>query len=242
MGKISKGVLRLGALVIILALVMVLAIPALAESPKSVTPAATTLHTIQGKVISNTSTSFDIQNGDQPKVTVNTDANTKYYLINTGRAQGFVNSVIAKDNQQFRKAGLPQLSREADLRNAHIPANWRDNLGWLETFNKSAQFSDIQDGDRIIARVTNDGNNLAKQILIIKAPVIRTVKGTVNSVTADSLSILPSGSTTALLLAVTPQTRITLKGITIIAQGQTVVAVYNSAKNNSALTVNIQAP
>ncbi len=248
MGKINKGLLRMGALVVIVALVMMVAVPVLADNSTTTPPVA--LHTVQGKVIniiSNTpsSSSFIIQNVSQQQVTITTDTSTKYYLINTGRAQSFVNNTVTKDNQQAKRNGRPQPPRANDLRNARIPANWRDNLGWLETFDTQANFSNIQVGDRVIARTTNDASNLAKQILIIKAPVNKTVKGTVNSVTVNPgsstiLSITPTGSTTPLSLNITAQTRIVLKGIAVIQQGQAAVAVYNST-NNNALTVNIQA-
>lgn len=239
MSKINKGILRLGALVLLLALVMVIAVPAFADNTTPTTPVA--LHTVQGKVIniSNTSNagSFTIQNGDK-QVIINTDANTKYYMINMGKAQGYVNSTINEDNQQARKNGRSLPSKANDLRNAHIPANWRDNMGWLDTFDAQANLSNIQVGDRVFARV--DSNSLARSILIIKAPVIKTVKGTVKAVPSGNIiAITPAGSTTTLSLNVTPETRIVLKGLVSIQQGQSVVAVYNSS-NSNALTINIQ--
>lgn len=243
MSKISKGVLKLGALVVLVALVMIIAIPASANGPTSSHPTPA-LHTLQGSVVSITNTSdtgsFVIQSGDQ-QVTIVTNTSTKYYLVNMGRAQSYVNNKVNQD----KRGGFTSSSRSAILKGFHIPANWRDNLGWLDTFNTQASFSDIQVGDRVVVRATNDGNNVASQILITKPPVIRTVKGTVNSVTQNPgvnpiVSITPNGSTTALALNVTSSTRIVLKGIAIIQQGQSVVAVYNSTNNNAA-TINIQA-
>jgi len=246
MSKINKGILRLGALVLILALVLTVAIPALADSATPNIPAGP-LHTVQGKVtdISNISTTgiFTIQSGNQ-QINIATNTSTKYYMINMSRPQNYVNTTINGDNQQARRFGRPLPSRANDLRNAHIPANWRDNFGWLDTFDTQAGPSNIQIDDRVIARV--DSNKLAYSILIIQAPVNKTVKGTVNSVSpgtspvVDILSITPNGSTTPLPLNVTANTRIMLKGLAIILPGQTVTAVYNST-NSDALTVSIQA-
>ena len=122
------------------------------------------------------------------------------------------------------------------MKRAHIPANWRDNLGWLDTFDTGSQFSDIQVGDRVIARTTNDGNNLAKQILIIKAPVIQQVKGIISAVTGNSVTI----GTNNIVVTVDDNTRITLKGLIQVQTGQYAVAVYN--KNTMvAQTISIQA-
>jgi hypothetical protein len=248
MGKINKGVLRLGSLLIALVLVMMVAFPvSAANSPKS-SPLATQI--IQGKVlsiISNASNngSFIIQNASEQEVTIITNASTKYYLIKTGKVPSLVGNII-NNNPKAKSNGRTQSFREDNIKNAHIPAIWRDNLGWLGNFERQASFSDIQVGDRVIARTANDGSNLAKEILIIKAPVNRTIKGTVNSLTVTSgspavLSITPTGGSAPLLLNITAQTIITLKGIAVIQPGQTVIAVYNST-NNNALTVNIHVP
>ena len=220
-------------MLVIAALAMTVAIPVGAQT----TPATTSpLHTVQGKVISITgSTSFEVQNGNQPEVTVNVDGNTKYYQMNMGKARADVNNTVTRDNQQARRNGRPLPSRANDLKRAHIPANWRDNLGWLDSFDTGSQFSDIQIGDRVIARTTNDGNNLAKQILIIKAPVIQQVKGTISAVTSNSITI----GTNNIVVTVDTNTRITLKGLMQVQTGQYAVAVYN--KNTMvAQTISIQ--
>lgn len=235
-GKINKGILKIGALMMVLALVMIAAIPASADDT---TPTPAALHTVQGIVtsISNTSDtgSFVLQYGNQQQVTITTNTSTVYYLINPGKAQGFVNKTINQNNQKARRNGRSLPPKANDLKNAHIPANWRDNLGWLETFNKQASFTDIAIGDRIIARV--DSNDLAHQVLIIKAPVIQTIKGSVTLTDPTHITITPSTGS-PVTLNVVDTTRIVIKGQTSISGYA--VAVYNST-NDNALIVNVQA-
>ena len=150
-----------------------------------------------------------------------------------GRAIGYVNSQVNADRRTDRKQGVLQ-SQAARLKELHIPANWKTNLGWLSTFDNPARLSDIAEGDRVIVRA--DNNNLAKAVLIFKAPVIKTIKGSVELDDATHITISPS-SGTAITLNVLDSTRITLKGQTSITGYA--VAVYNSS-NNNAVTVNIQ--
>lgn len=83
-----------------------------------------------------------------------------------------------------------------------------------------------------------DSNNVAKQVLIIKAPVIKTAKGSVTLIDATHIQIAPDTGT-AVSVTIVDSTRIILKGqTTFTGYG---VAVYDSSKNNDAVTVNIQA-
>lgn len=243
MGKIKSNLLKIGILILVItALVMGTALPALADSTTTATPTTTAgpaLHTVQGKVISIATSSFVVQNGTQAPVTINVDSNTKYYEIPLGKAQADINNTVAQDNKKAQKAGKPQPTRASDLRNAHIPANWRDNLGWLSTFDTGTQLSDIQVGDRIIARTTNDGNNLTKQIMLIKAPVIQQVKGTISGVTSNSITIQPATGN-AITLTLDGNTRVSMKGLFLAENGDYAVATYNHTTMVAQL-VNIQA-
>jgi hypothetical protein len=224
MSKIRRTILKIGILfTVITALVAAMVVPAFAAST---TPAATALHTVDGKVISIATSSLVVQNGSQAAVTINVDQNTKYYLIPMGKAEADVNSIIAKDNKQAQSAGKALPSKATDLRNAHIPANWRDNFGWLDTFDTGTKFSDIQVGDTVIARTTTDSTNLAKEIVLVKAPVIQQVKGTITAVSAASITVTPS-SGTAVTLTLDAKTRITLVGLILVQNGQYAVATYN---------------
>ena len=77
MNKTMRSALKIGILMLVIAtLALTVAIPAGAQTTPTTTPP---LHTVQGKVVGITgSTSFEVQNGNQPEVTINVDGNTKY--------------------------------------------------------------------------------------------------------------------------------------------------------------------
>ena len=232
--KIGKQALKIGlSFVSVLGLVVGMAFPVFADTPTPNTPA---FHTVQGSVSSVTAPSLVVLTSNQQSVTITTDSNSQYYLIPMGKVQGYVNNRVATDNKEDKKEGTPAQSRAAQLKDLHIPADWRSNLGWLAIFDNQASFSDIAVGDRIIVRA--DSANLAKQIMIIKAPVNRTIKGSIVLTDPTHITINQSNGSGSITLNVTGTTLISLKGQTTIS-GYAVV-LYNSA-NNNALTVNVQA-
>jgi hypothetical protein len=209
----------------IAALAVGMAIPVSAASTTpATTPALTTVQGIVNSVTPGSSTatgSFAVQSGST-SVNVATDSNTKYYLIPVGKAQSFVNNAVNQDKNAQ--------SRAAKLRNLHIPANWRDNLGFLDTFGQAGTFSSIAVDDRVIARVNS--NEVAAQVLIIKAPVVRQIRGTVtisgNNITINALN----GTTVNLTWATT--TEFIVKGYSLPSSGYAVVT-YNSTTNVASL-------
>jgi hypothetical protein len=233
--KIRKQVLKVGLLFLaVVALAAGIAFPAYAATPAaSSTPG---FHMVQGKVDSVTSPSFVVITPDKQSVTINTDGNTKYFVIPMGRVQGYVNKQVNTDNREDQRAGLPLLNRGAQLKELHIPANWRSNLGWLEIFDNQASLKDIAKDDRVIVRA--DDASLAKQVLIIKAPVNRTVKGSIAVIDDADIQITPTGGGTPVPLKVVDTTRIILKDLTSI-KGYA-VALYNST-NSEAIAINVQA-
>jgi hypothetical protein len=207
---------------VVMALVVGVAIPVSAATTVVTTSTtATALHTVQGVVnaVNSTSGSFTV---GTTSVVVSTDSNTKYYLIPLGKADAYVNNKIARDPSA--------LSRAAKLKDLHIPANWRDNLGFLDTFGQKGAFSDISVGDRVIARVNSSG--LATQVLIIKAPVTRQVRGTVtisgNNITGTALD------KNAINLTWDATTEFIIKGYTLPASGYAVIT-YNSSTKVASL-------
>ena len=233
-GKIWRRFLKFSTLfVVISALLISVAFTALTQTAQ-----ATLLSTVQGKVVSVNASqlSFEIQNGTPAPVTITTDTNTKFYSVPMGRVQTFVNNQTNQDIKQDQG----KETRAGALKELHIPANWRSNLGWLDTFNTKAQFSDIQTDNRVIARV--NPNYLALQVLIIKSAAVQSVKGTISAVSANSTTIAfpPVNPDNSITLSITDNTRITLKGLVSVQEGQYAVAVYN--KNTLvAQTINVQA-
>ena len=207
---------------VIATLVVGVAIPVSADTTTTTatTSSAPALHTVQGVVNTVNSTgSFTV---GTTSVVVSTDSNTKYYLIPLGKADAYVNNKVARD------PGAQ--SRAAKLKDLHIPANWRDNLGFLDTFGQKGAFSDIAVGDRVIARVNSSG--VAVQLLIIKAPVIRQVRGTVtisgNNITGTALDKNPIN------LTWDSTTEFIIKGYALPTNGYAVIT-YNSTTKVASL-------
>jgi hypothetical protein len=241
MGKM-KYALRIGILFAVTAtLVMGLAVPALAKGKNDrdtkITPA---VRTVEGKVvwIASDNLSFKIQKNASENITVSVNATTKYYVVPVGKVQQAFNNKIVQDDSEGNdnnEKEHPQ-SRSAELNESRIPANWRDNLNWLDKFLKKGQFSDIAIGDKVIARI-GASDNVARQVLIIKAPAIVRVKGALSNVTGTSLTITPTNGP-AIILNWDSNTSFTLKGLIAVADGKYATAVYN--KNTlKALTVNV---
>ncbi len=219
-----KYALRIGIIFAVIAtLVMGSAIPVLAkghnDSDSRSTPA---VRTVEGKVvwIASDSLSFKIQKNASENITVSVNATTKYYVVPVGKVQ--------KDENNQGK----------ELDDLRIPGNWRDNQNWLDKFFKKGQFSDIAIGDKVIARI-GASDNVARQVLIIKAPVIQRVKGVLSNVTTTSFTITPTpANSVAVILSWDSNTSFTLKGLIAVANGKYATAVYN--KNTlKALTVNV---
>jgi hypothetical protein len=228
-GKIGKQIIKYSVLIVmLLALTTSIAVPAMAQAP------ASALHSVQATVTAVTAPAFTIQNGTQTPVTITTDGNTKFYMVPMGRVNNWVNNQINKDIKQYKG----KQTRPGAMRQLHIPANWKGNLGFLETFDVKAKFTDIEIGDRVIARVSGN-NNLATQVMVIKAPVIQTIKGNITAVSGNSITVTPT-SGTAVIVNVGPKTVITLHGILAVQPTQYAVTVYNK-KTLVAQTLNVQA-
>jgi hypothetical protein len=214
-GKIGKLIIKYSVLlVMIIALTATLAVPAMAQAP------AAAVHSVQGTVNSVGASSFVVQNGSQTPVMVSTDGNTKYYMVPMGRVNNWVNNQVNKDIRQDKG----KQTRVGAMRALHIPSNWKNNLGFLETFDVKAKFSNIETGDRVIARA--NANNLASQVMIIKAPVIQTIKGTTSTPNGNSITITPA-SGPAVTVTINAKTLVTLHGQLSVPQNQQAVLVYN---------------
>jgi len=222
----KKKTLAIGVLSLVAAILAVgLAVPAYADTTTTTTNKTTTpkpaSHAVEGIVTGVTgTTSFTIKNAGQQAITINVDSNTKYYLISLAGIKDEVQNEVTnslKDNKN--------LSTDAVMKELHIPANWKDNLGWLDTFSKNASFSDIAVNDRVVARV--DASNLASQILIIKVPQIKQAKGIV-TVSGTTITIAADDGTTVGPLTWGADTEFIIKGVASVPSGQYGVVTYNS--------------
>lgn len=244
MGKLKNNLFKIGLLVLmILSLVGGTVIPAFADNSTSKQPPIKTseikLRTVQGKIITLAASSFVIQNENQTPVTINVDNATRYYKLPLGEARSFISGTVKKDNLQAEKNKRPLPPASVDLKNAHIPANWQNNPEWLATFESSTKYSDLQLGDKVMANITTDGKNLARQVTLITAPVIQQVKGTISAINASSITITPTNAS-GVVLTIDNSTKVDLKGILIPAVGNYAAATYNH-NTMVAQVISIQA-
>jgi hypothetical protein len=211
------------------------AIPVL---PALAAPRWTTLQTVQGKVTGITGTTIiTIEKADNTPFSVSVNGTTKYYLVSMGPVKNFVNNQVKQESRQNNN----RQSRAGAMKELHIPSNWRDNLGWLDNFNKAASFSDIAVGDRVIARVDPNNNNTATQVLIVKATVIRQVKGNIVISTdpqPKTILVTPADGSATVLLTWDGNTEFIIKGTTIVPASGSGVVTYNS-NTKIAVLVNL---
>jgi hypothetical protein len=243
--EVRRDALKIGIpFIVIMTLVTGMALPVLADSgPKSITG----LRIVQGEVISIASDNLTsdnstivVQNGSRQQVSIKVDANTKYYVISVGNASEAVKNVTVKEKVVKNKTSNAELKQfnTTGPGESITTASCGTDPNWLGRNGKQAQFSDIQVGDRVIARVKT-ADNLATQVLIIKAPAIQRVKGTVTAVSDNSITITPS-SGAAVTLSWDANTRFVLKGLIAVQNGQYASAVYNR-KTMVIMTADVQA-
>jgi hypothetical protein len=223
----------------ILALVLSTALPVLADNKPKHAPA---LRPIQGEVISVNSdnSTFVVQSGNQQQATIIVDSNTKFFMVPVGKTAANINGLMAKDKVAEKKANKAESRppQSAALKDSAITANCDTDPNGLERYGKAAQFSDIQVGDKVIVWL-NSTDNLAAKVLIIKAPVIQKVKGTITAVSDSSITITPANGT-AVTLTWDANTRFMLKGFISVQTGQYASAVYNR-NTMTAQMVDVQA-
>jgi hypothetical protein len=236
--EIRRNALKIGIpFIVIMTMVTGMALPALADNgSKSITG----LRLVQGEVMSLSSdnSTIVIQNGNQQPVTIKVDSNTKYFVVPAGKASAVINSNAVKNKTIDKKVNKVQPPQSQAVEEQGITANCGNDSNGLDRFGKQAQFSDIQVGDRVIARVKT-ADNLAAQVLIIKAPAIQRVKGIITAVSDNSITITPANGT-AVTLSWDGDTRFVLKGLISVQNGQYASAAYNR-NTMTAQTVDVQA-
>jgi hypothetical protein len=221
------GVILCAALVLLVGI----AVPVSAKSDES--PAA--VQTVQGKVISvNPGASFVIQIGNQAPITIYVDQNTLYFAIPRGKSLSYLSDNGDKDEKQDKnKQLLP-----GNKRGMPIPSNWRSDLRWLSIFNVQADFSSIEVGDIIIARIQT-ADNLAKQVLIIKAPAVQQVIGTITEVSGNTITITPA-SGSSVTVTWDSKTKVSITGQIAVQVNQHAIVVYDRT-SMVAITINARA-
>ncbi len=258
----KKRILKIGAVVLGVALVLGLALPGIAaaqpQQEQKRNQASVQSDFIKGQVVSiaQNGKSLVVQKSDGTQVTVTVDSNTKYFLGRAfpTRALDRLQERLQNAREKFKniqrglglKKGQAQYQPSEDDEDVEEQAEAASaGVGQLPGLGlaqgiKAASFSDIAAGDTVIVRVMPN-ETLAKQIFILKAPVIAQVKGTVTALDADSMIITRSDNST-IELKWDQDTRFVLRGV-ITIQGQTATVTYNSdSKLAKLVTINPPAP
>ena len=247
----SKWLKTVLALALVVVLCLAVALPAMAESSTTPTPTASdaNLNWVKGKVasIAADQKSFGVLITSGETVLVSVDANTKYYSANgTAIDMGQIKDKVQtwmKDKNQTRTdtAGAQSEQNDTDYEQdadmeAVLTANteaqqgvWGKLKSWFNRHPKigeKAAFTDLAVGDAVVVKVMPN-ENLAKQVLIIKASDVKTVKGNITAVTSTSLTITPiDTSKEVVTLKWDENSRINVKGAISLKTGQYAVAVY----------------
>jgi hypothetical protein len=93
---------------------------------------------------------------------------------------------------------------------------------------QKAAFSDLAVGDGVIVKVMPD-ENLAKQVLIIKAPDVKTIKGNITDVSGDVFTITSvnaQNEPVTVTLKIDANSRVVIRGSMMVKTGQYAVVVY----------------
>ena len=200
-----------------------------------------------------------VQNSDQIseeiKDKIQTRMNERGMAGNTGTAADNTNTDEDADNtldELIDETINENLEDAEELEQELIdseqgPKNLMDRVkAWFGTQKlpgEKAAFADIEVGIGVVVRVMPN-ENLAKQVLIIKATDVvakpGTVKGIITDVTNTSITIKPADAD-AVTIKWDANTAITLKGYIAIEEGLAVSAIYNT-ETMIAKVINVKAP
>jgi len=210
---------------------------------------------------------LEVQTRNGETVTVATAEDTKFYQVSTVyrmTATGEVNPGVNQGNNLHNQspntsgqsgwgnrpgqvaADNTDIEENAEYENG-LMMNERVSHGWMgkikSLFGKSHQygeaavFEDIEVGDKVVVRL-NTEEDLAKQVLIIKASDIQTVRGDISDVDDDEITITNDDEDYTLTL--NEDTRVILKGAWQITEGQYAIATYEEDEDeNLAILVRV---
>ena len=236
--------------VLALGLVLGMASPALAASEwASFQGGHLPPRVVKGEVvrIDDGKSSFVVQSGWQ-EVTISVDSATRYF-------KALAPPRVATSTQHLMKptepgpGGLGLMGRfhrlvEGALAPWGIPALLRHRLElgelvqeapglgrWLHPFGEEATFDDIAVGSRVVVWVVpvDEGNPLAKRVLIIEPTAYHRVLGTVINISlgGKTITVAPTGGGDDVILSYDEKTRFILRGTTSLEEGEQVRAVYD---------------
>jgi hypothetical protein len=169
----------------------------------------------------------------------NIGENTNETAANTTENDNAADDSASVD-EETNPEDLPEM--EAGLRaNMEAPQGFFGKLKAFfnrgPKFGKSAGFSDLEEGVGVVVNVMPN-ENLAKQVLIVEASLLKNAKGNITEVTDDSFTVETDDST-ALTFKWDENTLVTIKGDITLKTGQWANVVYNS-ETMMAKSINVR--
>jgi hypothetical protein len=249
----SKVLTIAGVSVLVLGLILGVALPGLA-APDEALPDTddSQARIVKGKVLEvrEADLEFDIQSGEE-ELTINVDENTKYYkLCVPGRIVSLARHLMQFRHQNQEEMGVPggqgmglglqnkeralarhQMKLQNQISQPEIvPLSepQQAKLKWLRPFGEESAFSDIAVGDRVVVWLADveDGDYLAKMVLIIKPTTYASVSGTIEvDLDEGSITITPDDGE-AVTLTYNEGTVFILNGFIAVEEGQYAHAIY----------------
>ncbi len=234
----SKILTLTGVSILVVALVLGMAVPALAapKAPRFIDDLEGAL--LRGEVVSIDDQEFIIQS-DEEEITIAVDDDTRYYQMSVPGV-----SVQNRQRLQVREHaghgwgwGWQNQVRAAVFAHNELGLHrWAAPMGraslfglcWLKGFCRfggQAEFADMAVGDRVVVLV--DENSLARVVLIIKPTAYVKVSGTVTDISSSFITI-DSDDGPQVTLFYDEDTVFVLNGADQLEEGQYVRITYES--------------
>lgn len=244
----SRALTLAGVSVLVVALVLGMAAPALA-APNSEPPMVCNSENelLRGEVISIGDQEFVIQSGEE-EITISVDSDTRYYLAVPGASVRQRLQLEQQDREELRDrvgngCGLQNRVRAAleahnqvRLQDRMTPKKGAPRLGlccrWLRHFGEEAEFADIAVGDSVVVLAED---NLARVVLIIEPSAYATVSGTVSDIDSSFITIDSDDGPQVTLLY--DESTVFVPSIDEVEEGKYVRVVYDSVDGKALRVV-----
>lgn len=155
----------------------------------------------------------------------------------------------------LKRARINQAPPQVQEEGQELTANWLNRgegkgiskpgparLNWLCRLGEEASFEDIAVGDKVAVMLLPDQDtSVAELVLIIKAPTVQRIHGTVTAVSEGSITVMEEDGS-SVVLNYDENTTFILKGAIAVESGQSIRVVYNSEDMVAKLVrVNLEA-
>ena len=217
-----------GVSVVVVALVLGMALPALA-APDITIPWTEDFDVkmVRGEVtyVDEANQSYFTILSGEDEIRIRVDDDTKYFLLDVAERITTTAQERLRLSQHQNGAGK-RLKVQSQLSQAEDASLVEPELIEHSPFGERADFSDIEIGDKVVVFLAN-GENLAKVVLIIKPDTVARVSGVITGVSARTIEITPDDGR-PVTLRYDEDTIFTLHGFTSVEERQLARAVYDS--------------